>query len=167
MTTKLELSRNQLYGIIAVLIAALLWIWLKWPAPPPPSKSWQPTSGSGLILDEERFNVPSALKDRLKEKGYPVIMLPNMNGGIKLVNLDGGQIEPCESSNGLEDPECQLNKVTVRTINQITISVVTEGNPTNCMYIRVDGARVKVHADGPNAGLKPCEPTSSHTHYVP
>lgn len=170
MTTKLEVSRNQLYGmwiIIAVLIAVLLWIWLKWPSPPPDTEPPQLNDGE-LILDGKEFPALSDdQKNFLIDGGYPVFVFPSVNGGIKLLNRDGGQIVPCESSNGLEDPECQFNKVNVKTINQITILTVTEGDPTNCMYIQVDGGRAKVHADGPNAGLKPCEPTSSHSHYVP
>lgn len=170
MTTKLEVSRNQHYGmriIIAVLIAVLLWIWWKWPSPPPDTEPPAP-NGGGLIRGGKGF--PALSDDQkkfLRDEGYPVIVLPRVNGGINILDPDGRQIEPCKFFKGMEDPECQLNKVNVKTSNQITIFSVTEGDPTNCMYIRVDGASVKVHADGPNAGLKPCEPTGSHTHYVP
>jgi hypothetical protein len=162
MTSKIELSKNQFYGIwilIAVLVLALLLVLLEWPSPPaPPGNPQQPTGG-GLILDRKRVPVSPELKAFLGKEGYPVIMLPQENGGIKIVNREGGEIPPCKSQKRETGVECPpFRKVDVEAIEQITIL-----ETDRCKDIRVNGNEVRVHAKGPRAGLAPCHRIGAHS----
>lgn len=170
MTSKIELSRNQFYGIwilIAVLVLALLLVLLKWPSPPPAPGTPQPSKG-GLILDGKRAPVSPELTAFLKREGYPAILLPQENGGIKIVNQTGGEIPPCRSQKRKTGVECPpFRNVAVEQIDQISILTVEVGNPTACKDYKVDGDEVRVHKSGTNAGLAPCEPSGSHSHSAP
>lgn len=166
MTSKIELSKNQFYGIwilIAVLVLALLLVLLEWPSPPaPPGNPQQPTGG-GLILDGKRVPVSPELKAFLEKEGYPVIMLPQENVGIKIVNPEGGEIPPCKSQKRETGVECPpFRKVDVEAIEQITILTVETDSP-GCKDIKVNGNEVRVHANGPRAGLAPCHKIGAHS----
>jgi hypothetical protein len=173
MTSKVGLTRNQIYGmwsVITVLVLVLLLNLFKWSSPSPHGApgSTQPSKPGRLILDGKRVPVSPELTAFLKQEGYPVILLPQEKGGIKIVNRTGGEIPPCKSQERETGVECPpFRKVDVEAIDRITILSRVKAGSDNCKDIRVNGNEVSVHNSGGSAGLAPCEPKKPHGHSAP
>lgn len=83
MTTKIESSKNQFYGmriIVAVAVIVLLLVWLNWPPSPSETKPPQPKVGE-LIPDRERVPVS------------PELALEGDKPKCKVIKVDGGEVE--------------------------------------------------------------------------
>ncbi len=128
---------------------------------PPQPEGGKPVSAGALILDGKEvplFN-SKGLKEFLDEGQYSTITLVNNRGEVKIVNVDGKQIEPCGTIEGTTiTGTCHLEGIDVMHVNDVSIWV-THGSPT-CGTIRVNGRILQVHATAEpghwNRGNWPC-----------
>ncbi|MEN8259733.1 MAG: hypothetical protein ABFS02_03955, partial [Pseudomonadota bacterium] len=103
---------------IALLAIAFLTTWhllSKCQEEPPPIAETPETDG-GLINDGVRAPIDDELKEFARRFNYSTIRFTNQDGAVKIVGLDGKDIEVCGVSKGIEVPEsCGLKDIELLT----------------------------------------------------
>ena len=132
--------------------------------------------GEKLILDGKKVPIPPELSKFLQDEGYVALTLTNRRGQVKIVGVDGIQIDPCGRIEGTTITGIcggrELNAKTIaglspqiiaalsaQTINEI--SVLAANGCGQCTGGQTStGSLVRVHGRGrPNKKYKcPCHP---------
>lgn len=156
MSTMIEVSKNRLLAThiaVAVLSIVFLGVLFKlfYPPSPPPVQT-----GSAAISDNETINIPKALEDNLRERGFAVLMLVNADVRIKPVAIDGTPLISCgKIIDGTSIPDsCGTQQRQYVATNQISISAFRS---SRCGDVQIGDIVYKdVHLDGRYAGRQPC-----------
>src|SRR5918999_1229054 len=134
MPINLNVSKNILLAISAVIIILVLFFLIFWESQPEPGKLGQEPDrndqGRGrLILDGKKVPISPELTKFIKEGGYAMLTLTNGKDQVKIVGPDGAQIDPCGRIEGTTvTGTCDVKELNFESVNEVLVLGPVESN---------------------------------------